>query len=156
MRARANAGPSTRRTRASSSARWFSHRATGLDACSLWIAPPETAGLLGVPAFGGDDSEPGSGEHDAATIAEPQREAERGEGVTFGGIKVPVLLLELGGTVELSAFPPCPIDLVGDGGALERELDRAREIALSVGLLREVSEYLRLAARQAELLEGDE
>jgi hypothetical protein len=54
------------------------------------------------------------------------------------------------GSVE-TALPPCPANLVRDRGALKCELDRAREIALSVGLLREVSEYLGLAARQAEL-----
>src|SRR5947199_384339 len=64
--------------------------------------------------------------------------------------------VELGRSAELSALPPCPANLVGDGGALERELDRAREIAFFVGPLSEVSEYLRLAARQAELPECTE
>ena len=71
--------------------------------------------------------------------------------MTFGGIEISALALEFGGTSELSALPPCPADLVGNRGALKGELDRAREVALSVGLLREVSEYLGLAARQAEL-----
>ena len=59
-----------------------------------------------------------------------------------GGIESSALALELGGTGELSALPPCPANLVRDRGALKRELDCAREIALFVRLLREVCEYL--------------
>src|SRR4051794_21091319 len=117
---------------------------------------PDTPCPLGVTVFCGDDSKLGRGKHYAPTVTEAQGEIETAECVTFGGIEISALALELGGIGELSALPPCPANLVGDGGALERELDRAREIALSVGLLREVSEYLCLTARQAELPECTE
>jgi hypothetical protein len=76
--------------------------------------------------------------------------------MTACGIESSALELELGGPRELSTLPPCPADLVGYRGALEPELDRAREIALSMGLLREVCEYLGLTATQAELPECTE
>jgi hypothetical protein len=113
--------------------------------------PPETAGLLGVPALCGDDGKLGRCKHCAPTVAEAQGKLEAAERVTFGGIEISALALEFGGGGELPALPQSPVNLVGDRGALKCEFDRPREIALSVGLLREVSEYLGLAARQAEL-----
>jgi hypothetical protein len=117
--------------------------------------PPETAGLLGVSAFCGDGAQLGRGKHCAPAVTEAQGELEAAERVTFGGIEISALALEFGGG-ELSALPPSPVNLAGDRGAFKGEFDRAGEIALSVGLLREVSEYLCLAARQAELPERTE
>src|SRR5436190_23309966 len=92
----------------------------------------------------------------APTVTEAQGELEAAERMTFGGIEISALALEFGGGGELSALPPSPVNLVGDRGALKGEFDRAREIALFVGFLREVSQYLCLAARQAELPECTE
>jgi GNAT superfamily N-acetyltransferase len=50
--------------------------------------PPETAGLLGVPAFCGDDGELGRGKHCAPTVTEAQGELEAAERMTFGGIEI--------------------------------------------------------------------
>jgi hypothetical protein len=80
--------------------------------------PPETAGLLGVPAFCGDDGKLGCGKDCAPTVTEAQRELEAAERMTFGGIEISALALEFGGGGELPALPPSPVDLVGDRGAL--------------------------------------
>ena len=72
------------------------------------------------------------------------------------GIDTAALALEPGRTTELACLPPCPAQIMGDGGALERKLGRERQIVVFVGLVREVPEYLGLTAGQAELPEYTE
>jgi hypothetical protein len=103
-----------------------------------------------------DDGKLGRGMHYAPAVTETQGELECAERMTFGGIELSQLAFKRGGAVELSALPPCPANLLRDGGALKGELDRVREIAFCVGLLGEVSECLCLATREAELPERTE
>src|ERR1700712_4994008 len=53
--------------------------------------------------------------------------------------------------MELLVLPPGPVDLSGNRGALEGQLDRARKVAVFVRLLRKVCEHLGLATTEAEV-----
>src|SRR4029077_11388093 len=105
---------------------------------------------LGVAAFCGDTGKPGCGEQDASPVTEAYGELEAADRQIFGAIEISAFALELGGTGELSALPPGPANLVGDRGALERELERARKIALFLVLDRQVPEHLGLTTREAQ------
>ena len=111
---------------------------------------------LGVPALHRQNRQLGGSGHHASPVTEGQGELQRPERMLLRGIEVAALAIELGGIAKLACLPPFPVHRVGDFGALERKLARERQIAVFVRLLRQVSEYLGLAARQAELPECTE
>jgi hypothetical protein len=99
VRARANSGPSTPRTRPSSSSRSFSHCRTGLDACSLSIAPKSNASRRDAPSLG------------SRTSQNPSSDAARGEATLGVVLGCPI---EHGADVVDLGRDEIDIPLVGD------------------------------------------
>jgi hypothetical protein len=111
-------------------------------------SPPETPGPLGVSALHRRNRQLGGSEHQASPVSDVPGELQRPERMFLRGIEVAALALEPGGIAGLACLPPFPVHLVDDCGALERELDRERQMVFSVGLLRQVSEYLASPRRR--------